>query len=142
MSPIRGIAFDLEGTVVDVEAAHHNGHLAAANEFGLTISLEEAYVKLPHFIGGPDEKVCEDIWKLLDENTRQRVAIDEILTRDKFHYERLLAEMPIEPRPGFLVFHRIAYNLGLALTIGSLTPEKQAVTLLERSGLAMLFGGR
>lgn len=57
---IRGIAFDLEGTVVDVEAAHHNGHLAAAGEFGLTI--------------------------------------------------------------------------------GSLTPERQAVTLLERSGLATTFG--
>lgn len=54
---IRGIAFDLKGTVVDVEAAHHNGHLAAAAEFGLTISLEEAYARLPHFIGGPDEKV-------------------------------------------------------------------------------------
>lgn len=139
---IQGIAFDLEGTVVDVEAAHHNGHLAVASEFGLTISLEEAYAKLPHFIGGPDEKVCEDIWKLLDGSTRQRVTIDEILARDKFHYERLLAEMSIKPRPGFLDFHKTAHNMGLMLTIGSLTPEKQAVTLLERSGLAMLFGER
>lgn len=38
---IRGIAFDLEGTVVDVESAHHNGHLSAAKEFGLVISLDE-----------------------------------------------------------------------------------------------------
>lgn len=60
-SVIQGIAFDLEGTVVDVEAAHHNGHIAAAADFGLSITLDEAYQKLAHFIGGPDEKVCGDI---------------------------------------------------------------------------------
>ena len=137
---IRGIAFDLEGTVIDVEAAHHNGHLAAADEFGLTITLEEACVKLQHFIGGPDEKVCEDIRNLLDEKTRNRVAVHEILDRDKFHYERLLAEMPIQPRPGFLSFQRKVREMGMKLTIGSLTPRKQAVILLEHSGLAKIFG--
>lgn len=138
--PILGIAFDLEGTVVDVEAAHHNGHLAAAEEFGLTISLEDAYARLPHFIGGPDEKVCEDIWKLIDDDTRNRVTVDEILARDRFHYERLLAEMPVDPRPGFLDFYESVRGMGLKLTIGSFTPEKQAATLLERSGLGRTFG--
>lgn len=136
---IRGIAFDLEGTVVDVEAAHHNGHLATASEYGLTLTLEEGYAKLPHFIGGPDDKVCEDIRKLLNEDVRRRVAVNEILARDQFHYERLLAELPIAPRPGFLDFYGKAHRLGLGLTIGSLTAKKQDVTLLKRSGLAQLF---
>ncbi len=139
---IRGIAFDLEGTVVDVEAAHHNGHLAAANDFGLTISLEKAYAKLPHFIGGPDEKVCEDIWKLLDKDIRNRVVVDEILTRDKFHYERLLAEMPIKPRLGFLDFYEKARAMNLKLAIGSLTPEKQALMLLKQSELLKILAGQ
>ena len=39
--PIRGIAFDLEGTMVDVEAAHHHGHVAAANEFGFTQKISK-----------------------------------------------------------------------------------------------------
>lgn len=142
MARIRGIAFDLEGTVVDVEAAHHNGHLATASEYGLTLTLEEAYSRLPHFIGGPDDKVCEDIWQRLDEDVRSRVAVGEILARDQFHYERLLAELPIEPRPGFLDFYKEASDLDLGLTIGSLTAEKQAAVLLERSGLARLFGER
>lgn len=137
---IKGIAFDLEGTIVDVEPAHHGGHIAAAAEFGLIITLEDAYSKLGHFIGGPDEKVCEDIWNLLDAETRKRITINNILERDKFHYERLLAEMPIEPRPGFLNFYRAAQEIGLKLTIGSAVPEKYAITLLSRSGLADLFG--
>ena len=138
--PILGIAFDLEGTVVDVEAAHHEGHLATASEFGLTISLEEAYAKLPHFIGGPDEKVCEDIRNLLNDEARNRVTVEHILARDRFHYERLLVEMEIKPRLGFLDFYEKALGMGLKLTIGSLTPEKQAGALLERSGLGAVFG--
>lgn len=134
---ITGIAFDLEGTVVDVEAAHHGGHLAAAAEFGLKISLIEAYTKLPHFIGGPDEKVCLDIQDLLP--LHRKAAVSLILERDKFHYERLLAEIPIEPRPGFMEFRSEILRMGLRVSIGSLTPEKQAVKLLERSGLAEIF---
>jgi beta-phosphoglucomutase len=134
-----GIAFDLEGTVVDVEAAHHNGHLAAAADFGLTIALEEAYDKLPHFIGGPREKVCEDLWKLLSPKIQQEVTIEDILARDKFHYTSLLATMPIKLRPGFLDFYKSVCSMGLSVTIGSLTAEKEAQTLLERSGLLDLF---
>lgn len=137
---IRGVAFDLEGTVIDVEAAHHNGHLATASEFGLVISLDEAFTKLPHFIGGPDEKVCEDIWNLLDDSARNRVLIDEISARDKFHYEHLLKEISIKPRPGFLDFCERLRSMGLKLAIGSLTSEKQATALLEQSGLAAFFG--
>ncbi|MEK7509203.1 MAG: HAD family phosphatase [Patescibacteria group bacterium] len=137
--PIRGIAFDLEGTVVNVETAHHYGHLATAAEFGVNLTLEEAYVKLPHFIGGPDERVCEDIFALLDPAARTSIAVGEVLSRDKYYYERLLATVPIETRPGFLEAFRIAQALGLKLAIGSLTPEGQAMTLLERSGLSELF---
>ena len=136
---IYGFAFDLEGTAVDVEMAHHLGHIAAAAEFGLTISLEQAYNKVPHFIGGPDEKVCEDIWHLLGSKTRTLVTVNEILARDKFHYERLLTEMPIEPRPGFLGFCIKASSMGIMRTVGSLTSEKQAVMLLKNSGLAGEF---
>ncbi len=137
---IEGIAFDLEGTVVDVEAAHHNGHLAAAAEFGLTLSLDEAYAKIPHFIGGPREKICEDIRNLLAEDTRKRLTVEEIATRDEFHYERLLTEIQIEPRPGVLDFIWCVSRMGLQISIGSLTATKQANILLERSNLWSVFG--
>ncbi|MDO8558867.1 MAG: HAD family phosphatase [bacterium] len=135
----KGYGFDLEGTSVDGEAARHNGHLAAAADFGLIIPLEEAYTKIRHFIGGPDEKVCEDIRNLLEVKVRNRVTVDQILERDRFHYERLFAEMPIEPRPGFISFCRAAQEMSIKIAIGSLTSKKQAMTLLDRSGLTKIF---
>ena len=136
---ILGITFDLEGTIIDIEAAHHNGHLAAAGEFGLVISLEQAYTTLPHFIGGPDEKVCEDIWMLLDNAIRNRVSVADILARDQFHYERLLAEVPIEPRLGFMEFCEQVLCMGLKVAIGSVNPKKQVLTILGQSGLHGFF---
>ena len=136
---IKGIAFDLEGTVIDVEAAHHNGHLAAAEEFGLALTLDEAYDKIGHFIGGPDEKVCEDIRNLLCPESQNKFTVDDILRRDKFHYERLLAEMPVEPRPGFIQFFKAARKKGLRLAVGSVTSYSQTMILLKQSGLDKLF---
>jgi beta-phosphoglucomutase-like phosphatase (HAD superfamily) len=140
--PIKGIAFDLEGTVINVEAAHHEGHLAAAADFGLVITLDEAYAKLPHFIGGPDEKVCEDIWHLLPQREDEPPTIADILARDKFHYERLLRDVPIETRSGWLRAWEVAGQLGLKVAIGSLTPTAQADTLLQRCKLRKFFSPR
>ena len=140
--PIQGIALDLEGTAVDVEAAHHQGHLTAAAEFGLGISPEEAYAKLPHFIGGPREEVCREIHGLLDLTTRASVTVTEIVARDKFHYSRLLPSLEITARPGVVEFIRQVRSMDLPVAIGSLTPRDQAQLLLDRSGLGALIGER
>ncbi len=139
MSQIKGIAVDLEGTVVDVERAHFEGHCAAAAEFGLVLTVEEAITALPHFIGGPDEKVCEEIRDLLPARGRS-ACVEDILARDKFHYLRLLPEIPIECRPGFMEAYHGMRDLGLTIATGSLTPMSQAAVLLERSGLMKVLG--
>lgn len=133
---IKGLAFDLEGTAVDAEAAHHKGHIATAAEFGLVMTFDEALTNIPHLIGGPREKVCEEILNLLNV----KAPLEEIVARDEFHYERLLAGMSINHRPGFIDFCRIASRLGLKLAIGSVTPAKHAEILLERSGIGKFFG--
>ena len=133
---IHGIAFDLEGTVVDVEAAHHNAHFATAAEVGVEINTDNAFRLLPHFIGGPDSKVMEDIWAL----SEKKVSPEELLKRKQFHYERLLATMEVAPRPGFLMFLGAVQDLGLPVSIGSLTSMVQAKVLLERSGVGELIG--
>lgn len=137
---IRAVACDLEGTLVDVEWAHHGGHLATATEFGLYLSLEEAYTKIPHFIGGPDEKVCEDILKLLRGHPEKRPTVAQILERDKFHYNRLLKQgPPADLRRGVSDTLIAMEKLGLGVAVGSLTPTEQATTLLEGSGLTRFF---
>ena len=133
MTRIKGVAFDLEGTVVDVEAAHHNAHIAAAAEMGVEVTIDTAFKLLPHFIGGPDEKVAQDIWAL----SGKQVSPEEILVRDKFYYEQLLATMEIKPRPGFMEFFHAVRSLGPQTAIGSLTPRNQAEVLLGRSSIAL-----
>ncbi len=133
MQKIQGIAFDMEGTIVDVEKAHHEGHLAAAREIGLELTLEDAYRRLPHFIGGPDRKVAEDIYVAAGNPTQ--TSVDEILASTQGHYEKLLGTMDVALRPGVVTSMQKLWQMGVRVTVGSLTPIRQAQTLIERTGL-------
>ncbi|MCR4256305.1 MAG: HAD family phosphatase [Candidatus Uhrbacteria bacterium] len=137
---IRGIAFDLEGTSIDVEAAHHGAHLSVAAEQGLTLSYEEACLRIPHLIGGPDDKIYEDLLALLPEEVRGRVSIAELLARKKELYDQHLTKIEIKPRPGFEAFVRDVREMGIRVAIGSLTARTQAEHLLKESKLLDLFG--
>ena len=136
---IKACTFDLEGTVVDVESAHHQGHIYAAKDLGVELSLDECFQKLPHFIGGPDEEVAKDICALAE---KEGCIVDyrEVLESKKTHYDRLLRELKIGPRPGFLDFFSAVKDSGMKYAIGSVTNQDQAVVLLERAGLSDLFG--
>lgn len=132
---IEGFAFDLEGTVVDVEAAHHQGHLAVAKEVGINLILRQALTKIPHFIGGPDDSIVGEIWELSDRSLTPK----QILQKDKDYYFFFLRTLKIKPRPGFIEFYTAVAQLGLPMAIGSLTETAQAQTLLDYSGLSKFF---
>jgi len=132
---IQGIAFDLEGTVIDVEAAHHGAHLKAMAEMGIEMTLEEAIVKIPHFIGGPHERIRDEVYELSDK-TKLKELYSE---RHAFYYEKLLKEMVIVPRMGWSNFFRELKSMGLPLSIGSLTREDRAHYLLEQARLYDFF---
>ncbi len=135
---ITAIAFDLEGTVVDVEIAHHRAHIASAKDVGLTLSLDECHQLLPHFVGGPDEKVAEEIFQLALQQGKKADPV-YILKQKKVHYQEFLQNSDIKPRDGFLTFFEQLKLLGLKCTIGSVTNQEQAEVLLERSGVGKLF---
>lgn len=139
MVKIESIAFDLEGTVIDVESAHHQAHILAAADIGLTLLWEDCFKLFPHFIGGPDEEVSKEISRLAFQ---QGIIIDinYLLKQKRFHYSRLLSKLKIKPREGFIDFFQTVKAKGIKCTIGSLTDEGQAKILLERSGLGKLFG--
>ncbi len=136
---IEAIAFDLEGTVVDVESAHHQAHMLSARDVGVILSLENCFTLLPHFIGGPDDKVAEEISVLA---AQQGIGADKehIIQQKKIHYKELLTTLEIKPRAGFLEFFQAIKAMRLKYTIGSLTSMDQALVLLERSGIGELFG--
>ena len=141
MDTIKSIAFDLEGTIIDVESAHHQAHIYSARKVGIILSLEDCFKKIPHFIGGPDEEVAKDISNLASENGTN-VDYKEVLENKRNHYNHLLEDMQIKPRKGFLDFFYAIQAMGIKYSIGSLTNKDQASVLLKKSGLTDLFGNK
>ena len=134
---IRGLAFDLEGTVIDLEWAHWQGHLEAAKEAGLTLNVERAIWEIPCFVGGPDKDVARSIAELCSNN----VAADVLLSRSRYHFHRLLASVKgIAPRHGFMNVLRTVLERGIRIAIGSLTDHVLATQLIKNSGLEPYFG--
>ncbi|MDO8582341.1 MAG: HAD family phosphatase [bacterium] len=132
---ILGVAYDLEGTVVDLEDAHHQGHLQVMREVGMDLSLERAIKEIPHFIGGPHTKIIEEIFAVGNKT----LTIDEIDRRDRAYFREYRATAEIKPRPGFLEVHHAFVARGLQVAIGSLTEREDAFLILDRSGLRALF---
>ena len=62
-----------------------------------------------------------------------------MLIQKRIQYERILQNEVLAPRPGFLAFFHTVTSMGIQVSIGSLTEEKYAVTLMKRSGLWDLF---
>lgn len=133
---IRGVAFDLEGTIVNLEEIHFQAFVLAAAEVGLSLTFESIVEKIPHALGGGDKRICQGIYDLSDGKT----SVPRILEYKRYYYEQSLEKLgSIELRPGFReVFDQIR-ELGLGVAVGSLTPVKYANLILRRSGLDRLF---
>lgn len=134
-----GVAFDLEGTMVNIESVHHTAHILVASEAGVKLdlsNLEDVLVKVPHFIGGPGDKIAEEIFALSDG----RMSKEEILRRDEQYYDLGIKDVgEIKPRPGLTeVVQRLSY-LGVPIATGSLTATDRALFLMEKSGITRLF---
>ena len=84
---ILGVAFDLEGTLVNLEKLHWDAHMRASEEAGLDLYLNledfndpkntETFLLLPHFIGSPREVIMQDIVTL----ARQQHTLDPNLAK-------------------------------------------------------------
>ena len=132
---IKGIAFDLEGTLVDVELAHHRAHIAVASELGLHLTIEEAISTIPSFVGGPDIQVLREI----SEKAGFKGSLSDILDRKRGYYYKFLEAVPIRPRPGVVPVLEGAQRLGFPMAIGSHTPRTEGLRLLHVASLAVYF---
>lgn len=161
---IRGVAFDLEGTVVNVEPAHHLGHILCAAECGvdlleiglksmvgedrledadyltklhniLLVKLGALMQKLPSFVGGGNPSNAS----LISKFSGGRFSETEVKKLDKHYYKLLLPRIPIVCRPGSLEAIRWFQSRGFPVTIGSLTETTEALFLLTESELIYQF---
>ncbi|MDO8537016.1 MAG: HAD family phosphatase [bacterium] len=137
---INGVAFDMEGTIVNVEPAHHNGWLRTAAEKGVHLSIPEAIEKIPHFIGGPDKAIVEEIFSLAPEKPAlTETSFNTFMARKWAHYDKLVKELDLSPRPGFLEVLDKFRRMGLRTTIGTAVELEHGLALLKYSGLSKLF---
>lgn len=149
---IEGVAFDLEGTVVDLEPLHFAAHVEVARSLEIELDLDDTKTftdYLPHFIGGPDEKVIEDMLALAEERGIWRARSEELgqqmfralLNYDVSIYRNLRDSegVEIKPREGFINAFEQIRTLGLPVAIGSLTGMEDAEVIIKKSGLDNLF---
>ena len=111
MEKFEGVAFDLEGTVIDVEFVHHNAHVMVAAEAGVTINLddlEDVLKKIPHFIGGPDDKVAEEIREI----SNGHMTTEEILRRKKQYYDLWIMDVD-DVKPAMDIYLKTAERMGI-----------------------------
>ncbi|HEY7405182.1 MAG TPA: HAD family phosphatase [Candidatus Angelobacter sp.] len=127
----QGVAFDLEGTIVDLESAHHQGHLDAAAEVGLHLSLEQAINEIPAFVGGPDVEIA----RAIQSRVSQQITVDQLLSRMKYFYSRYRRNMVVRPRPGFDHILSQIERLGILTCIGSVTNRDEGIALVNACGL-------
>ncbi len=140
LSSAVGVAFDLEGTTVDLEAFRHGGHLKAAQELGIELSRERAIAHLEHFIGGPDEKVAEDLHDLCSHTLPRIEFVQEFLRLTRESFEINVLDAAIRPRDGVVDFIDWLREQNSPFAIGSLTEREQAIMIIRRSGLDQVFG--
>ena len=131
----RAIVFDLEGTMIDVEMAHHLGHLEVARHLGLTIDLDEAKKRIPEFVGGGDESIARELRTL----TKSSQSEEDIFRLIKEAYKNRLHETKVRARPGVTSFIGEVERARIPFALGSLTPRDEAIYLLRESGLDTLF---
>jgi beta-phosphoglucomutase len=136
-----GIAFDLEGTIVNVEPAHHGAWIRAAAEIDVHLSSpEDAMERIPNFSGGPEEIVIRQVYALRSDGRVPSEEEARCFHRRKWaHYEELLGQIDLAPRPGFLDVYERIHSRGLPMTIGTAVELERALPIFRRSGLDQLF---
>jgi beta-phosphoglucomutase-like phosphatase (HAD superfamily) len=138
---IKGVAFDLEGTVINLEFAHFYSFARAIEDFGALKSLRfsdaESFEKvIPGAIGGGDDFIARNLAKMSCGGISSRAIID----KKRKYFNSIVGDLPhINPRTGFLEVFMEIKSRGLHVSLTSITPPKLASILLKRSNISDLF---
>jgi len=141
MGEVLGAAFDLEGTVVDLELAHYRAFFKIAQILELQrftedpMSFEE---RIPGSIGSGENPNIRALLELAGEETDDDMIETFKLMKVHF-YKQALNDMDVVPRPGSRAVIHMIKGLGLPVSICSLTPADQATIIFGRSGVNTWF---
>jgi beta-phosphoglucomutase len=136
---IAAAAFDLDGTLVDLERFHHEAWLRAARTAGVELTWEQALRQLPNFIGGPDAQVAAQIADLAPAGAS--ASPERTLTAKERWFSALIGAVDqIVPRPGVAEVVEGLRARGVPVAVATSTERGTALTILRRAGLLPLFG--
>lgn len=136
-APATAVAFDLDGTLVDLEHLHHQAWLAAARQAGVDLTRDQALDLLPHFIGGPDPQVAREIAAL---SPTAVPPVETAAAKQRCFDDLVGAVDEIAPRPGVgAVLDRLCAQ-GVPVAVGTATERATALAILRRAGLLTVFG--
>ncbi len=122
---IRGVLFDLDGTLADTERLHWRAYGQILREFGVEMGMEE-YRR--HFIaaGGGPEYACRTY--------ALPISADELRARKYVPY-RALIEAGVTPLPGAVQALRRLHD-GYRLAVATNSPHDEATLILGQFGAA------
>ncbi len=134
---ISAVAFDLDGTLVDLERFHHAALLRAAREVGVDLTWDQALERIPHFIGGPDAAVAAGVAAL----SPAEVAPAEVLAaKQRYFLSTVDAAEEVQPRAGLGEILDWLDDRGVPMAVGTVTERGVALGILRRAGLLPRFG--
>lgn len=131
----KGIAFDLDGTLIDLEKKHFDAHIFAARAHGISLTFEELVSNIPHAIGGGDRLIAEGLSRL----SGGEISAKTFFSLQKKIYEDMIASEEIVLRPGVLRALLFIQKREIPLAIGTLTSPAHTDILMRRTGLYAFF---
>jgi beta-phosphoglucomutase-like phosphatase (HAD superfamily) len=143
---IKATAFDLEGTVIDLEWAHHKLHRQIAKDvigISLPVDDEKLLEVVPNFYGGPDTLVYRQI---LEFAKAQGIEVDginisDLITRKESLFDDLIRNSDIRPRDGAShIMRLLSHNVPIGIC--SVTRNIQAKTLIEEAKMEGMVSGQ
>lgn len=129
MTKLRGIIFDIDGTLIDSVDSHTHAWVAALAEFGYDIP----YARIRSLIGmGGDTLLPEVIGKQKDSPEGEKI----LKRRDEIFAQRYLDDLQPFPKAHELLAR--VHSAGLKVIFATSSDPKQADILLQKLGAGML----
>lgn len=129
MTPVRGVIFDVDGTLVDSNDAHANAWVDALSEAGFDVSFE----RIRDMIGMGGDKIIPDVTSFDPESSEAKALAAR---RGEIFRERYLPHL--KPFPGVrALFERMRQN-GLELSIATSANPDELQALLHIANVADL----
>jgi len=129
---MKGIIFDMDGTMINNMMIHHRAWQLKLSELGLEMSIEEVKEK----IHGVNEEILERIFgnRLTPEERKRHAAEKEAAYRDIFLPELKLLH-------GLQEFLDYLHAQSIPMAIGTAAPSENVEFVIDNLGLEAYFKG-